>query len=338
MEDNIDPGLNSRLTKCLLARINTGLFDEKHHGAIRLYNGFYEGEAHLVVDLYARTLLIHNYLPPNIDAAQLMSRVQTYYLEKIPWLNTVIVKNRRSQSPRERAGKITFGSVASDRVQEAGIWYALHLLMHQEASFFLDTRDLRAWLKDSLAVDTLLNTFAYTGSLGVAARAGAVNRVTYLDLQRKYLNIAKTSYTLNGLEIDKSVFIVGDFWRQVSRFIRKGREFGCVILDPPFFSKTKSGTVDLLRSSHKLINKVRPIVTNGGFLVVINNALFLSGKKFLELIDSLSVKDYLTIERIIPVPLDITGYPETIVNYPPVDPTPFNHPTKIAVLRIRHKV
>ena len=337
MEESTNPGLITRLGNCLIARFNKDIIDEKHRGAFRLYNGFYEGESRLVVDLYARTLLIHNYLAPDIDAAHLMSQVQTYYLEQLPWLETVIVKNRRSQSQRERVGEIRYGAFVSDRVQEAGVWYALNLLMHQEASFFLDTRNLRAWLKDSLPVDTLLNTFAYTGSLGVAARAGEVQRVTYLDLQRKYLNIAKASHTLNGFEIDKSAFIVGDFWQQVGRFKRRGVKFDCVILDPPFFSKTKSGTVDLLSSSHKLINKVRPIVTNGGFLVVINNALFLSGKNFIELIDTLSVKNYLTIERIIPVPPDVTGYPETIVNTPPVEPTPFNHPTKIAVLRIRHK-
>jgi 23S rRNA (cytosine1962-C5)-methyltransferase len=338
MEDNTNPGLISRLGNCLIARFNMGVVDEKHRGAFRLYNGFYEGEGNLVVDIYARTLLIHDYLPPGFAAAHLMSQVQTFYLEQLPWLDTVVVKNRRSQSQRERVGTIRYGSVASDRVQEAGVWFALNLIMHQEASFFLDTRNLRAWLKDSLPVETLLNTFAYTGSLGVAARAGEVQRVTYLDLQRKYLNIAKTSYTLNGFEIDKSAFIVGDFWQQVGRLKRKGTEFGCVILDPPFFSKTKSGTVNLLSSSHKLINKVRPIVASGGFLVVINNALFMSGKKFIEIIDTLSVKNYLMIEQIIPVPLDVTGYPETIVNSPPVDPTPFNHPTKIAVLRIRHKV
>ena len=93
----------------------------------------------------------------------------------------------------------------------------------------------------------------------------------------------------------------------------------------------------MLRSSHKLINKIRPIVSHNGFLVVINNALFLSGEDYIELLNTLSVKDYLTIERIIPVPIDITGFPDTIISQPPVDPTPFNHPTKIAVLRIRHK-
>jgi 23S rRNA (cytosine1962-C5)-methyltransferase len=37
------------------------------------------------------------------------------------------------------------------------------------------------------------------------------------------------------------------------------------------------------------------------------------------------------------VPPDCTGYPATRVSAPPVDPAPFNHPTKIAILRVRRK-
>jgi 23S rRNA (cytosine1962-C5)-methyltransferase len=46
---------------------------------------------------------------------------------------------------------------------------------------------------------------------------------------------------------------------------------------------------------------------------------------------------YLSLEEIIPVPPDVTGYPDTIVDAPPVDPTPFNHPTKIAILKVFRK-
>ena len=49
-----------------------------------------------------------------------------------------------------------------------------------------------------LAGKTVLNTFAYTGSLGVAARAGGAARVVHLDLSRAFLNVAKDSYARNG--------------------------------------------------------------------------------------------------------------------------------------------
>ena len=43
------------------------------------------------------------------------------------------------------------------------------------------------------------------------------------------------------------------------------------------------------------------------------------------------------VEEIIPVPDDFTGYPATRVGAFVTDPAPFNHPTKIAVLRVRRK-
>jgi 23S rRNA (cytosine1962-C5)-methyltransferase len=115
------------------------------------------------------------------------------------------------------------------------------------------------------------------------------------------------------------------------------RLFDCVILDPPFFSSTEAGTVDLLGGATRLVNKVRPLIAHQGWLVVINNALFLSGKDFIAELEALCQNPYITIEQTIPIPPDITGFPDTIVTHPPTDPAPFNHPTKIAILRFTRK-
>jgi 23S rRNA (cytosine1962-C5)-methyltransferase len=184
---------------------------------------------------------------------------------------------------------------------------------------------------------TVLNTFAYTGSLGVAAQAGGASRVVHLDRNRAFLNVAKTSYTLNGWPIHKPDFQAGDFFSSVSRFRRTGELFDCVLVDPPFFSTTSKGTIDLVNESHRVINKVRPLVANDGYLVAINNALFVSGAEYMRTLESLCTDGYLSIEELIPVPPDFTGYPQTIVRTPPVDPAPFNHSTKIAALRVRRK-
>jgi 23S rRNA (cytosine1962-C5)-methyltransferase len=196
---------------------------------------------------------------------------------------------------------------------------------------------LRRWALDHLAGKTVLNTFAYTGSLGVAATAGGARRVVHLDRSRAFLNVAKDSYTHNGFPIRKADFLAGDFWEQVSRLKRAGEQFDCVFLDPPFFATGDTGTVDLVNQSHRLINKVRPLVADGGWLAAINNALFVSGADYMRTLEGLCADGYLSIETLIPVPPDFTGYPETQVRQPLVDPAPFNHSTKIAVLRVRRK-
>jgi 23S rRNA (cytosine1962-C5)-methyltransferase len=72
-------------------------------------------------------------------------------------------------------------------------------------------------------------------------------------------------------------------------------------------------------------------------MVIINNALFLSGADFMAELDQLCRSEYLSFEDMIPIPKDITGYPDTITSPPPVDPAPFNHPTKIAILKVTRK-
>ena len=158
-----------------------------------------------------------------------------------------------------------------------------------------------------------------------------------MDRNRTFLNVAKTSYTLNGFPIDKQDFLAEDFFPAASRFKRSGQTFDCVFLDPPFFASTSKGTVDLETGSTKLINKIRPLINDGGWLVAINNALFVSGKDYLASLEALCADGYLSLEELIPVPADCTGFPQTRLGNPPVDPAPFNHSTKIAILRVRRK-
>jgi len=319
--------------------------DTLHNTAFRLFNGFLEGDPDLAIDLYGRTLLLHNYADDPASAAAAASKVQQawqFLQGELPWLQTALVKTRSSPDPASRRGVLLAGScgyaVAADsKVCEDGVWYALDLAMHQDATLYLDTRLLRGWLKANLAGKSVLNVFAYTGSLGVAALAGGAQGVVQLDLNGRFLDLARVSYALNGFPVRQENFIAGDFWTEVNRFKRRGKLFDCVLLDPPFFAVTPRGRVDLVSQSQRLINKVRPLVEDGGRLVAINNALFLSGRDYYALLQNLCGDGYLQIEELIPVPPDFTGYPETVLGAPPVDPAPFNHSTKIAVLRVKRK-
>jgi 23S rRNA (cytosine1962-C5)-methyltransferase len=145
------------------------------------------------------------------------------------------------------------------------------------------------------------------------------------------------AYTLNGFPINKSDFQVGDFWPRINRLKAADERFDCVFLDPPIYSATARGVVDLAQSYTRLINKVRPLIKHHGYLVAINNALFVSGATYLKEIESVCADGYLTIEELIPVPEDFIGGPRAQRAASVTDPAPFNHSTKIAMLKVRRK-
>jgi len=323
LEKSLDQALEARLS----------LIDADHTQALRLFNGHYEGCPDLVVDLYGDTLVLFDYG----ENGDVMDAAQKLFCKKLPWVKCVIHKTRSARDPVQRRGVLAFGHTPTEKIYEHDTWYALDLQMQQDASFFLDTRLLRKWLLENSSGWRVLNTFAYTGSLGVAALAGGANFVLQTDLKRKFLELARQSGMLNRLDIGKMKLKANDFFSQIAMLKRKGELFDCVILDPPFFSSTKKGSVDLVNESTRLINKVRPLVEDSGYLVMINNALFLSGADIMRALEDLSKDGYLSLEATILIPPDITGFPNTMVNTPPTDPAPFNHPTKIAILKVKRK-
>jgi len=324
------------IQKAVTAR--SALIDSQHLAALCLFNGFSEGCPGLVIDLYGRTLVFFNQSdsPQELDALILLA--QHMLLEHFPWVQAVIVKTRRSKEENLRRGILTYGQQADQQITEHGVHYAVDLTLNQDASLYLDTRNLRGWLHRSMRGRRVLNTFAYTGSLGAAALAGGASNVVQVDLSDRFLNLARKTYALNSIPVQEQDFMTGDFFRVIASLKLQKQLFDCVLLDPPYFSVTNAGRVDLADEASRLINKVRPLIAHNGILVAVNNALFVSGEAYLAELKVLCSDGYMQVEQVIPVPQDVTGYPETIKDpHYPADPAPFNYPTKIVLLRATRK-
>ncbi len=313
------------------------LLAESHDTAVRLFNGFYEGVPDLVVDLYGRTLVLNNSAEKPHSLRASVETAQEFYLMRFSWLDAVLVKTRNAEDPAQRLGVITHGQALDTQVQENGTLYALDLRLNQDASFYIDTRELRSWLKRNMNGKRVLNTFAYTGSLGAAALAGRARQVVQTDRTERFLNLARQTYHLNNWPVNDADFIAADFFNAVSALKRADTLFGCVILDPPFFSTHRNAKIDLASAYPALVNKVRPLVAHGGCIVAVNNAVFFGGAEYLKVLEGLCADGYLQVETLLPVPMDACGYENTRVRTPPVDPAPFNHSTKIAILRVSRK-
>lgn len=150
-----------------------------------------------------------------------------------------------------------------------------------QTGLFLDHAPLRDWLETSMRGKRVLNTFAYTGSLSIAAGLGGAALVTTLDLAKPAVEWARVNWKLNGLpesSVDsRAEFLARDTFEELPRMKRAGERFDCVILDPPSFSRGKKGgsfsTAKDLRKLHELAFAV---LEPGGVLVTSLNSANLS--------------------------------------------------------------
>src|SRR5580765_5935959 len=97
------------------------LFDPQHQMPCRLFNGFLEGEPRLVIDLYATTVVLHNYANPPEDGHDLIAVAQQVVQTLLPWVQAILLKTRRSSLPAERDGRMLVGERLTTRVREHGI-------------------------------------------------------------------------------------------------------------------------------------------------------------------------------------------------------------------------
>ncbi|NLC14154.1 MAG: SAM-dependent methyltransferase [Chloroflexi bacterium] len=323
-----------RIKKCFQSRLKDPTL--LACDVFRLFNGYYEGLPGLVIDRYANTIVISNHTRQPENLEEIINQIAQFCLNELPWVESVLLKTRHSSDPEERKGRLLSGQLLPKAITENGIRYAVDLRLNQDDSFYPDTRNLRSWLTQHSHGKSVLNCFAYTGSLGIAALAGGATELIQTDLNGEALALAERSFSLNGFKQGMTI-LKRDFFRTVNAIKTSDRLFDTVILDSPFFSSTRYGKVDLQQQHSNLINKVRPLVGHEGKLVMINNALYVPGTQIMDEINELSKSGYVSLDEIVQIPADITGYPGTISVVPPTDPAPFNHPTKICILTITRK-
>jgi 23S rRNA (cytosine1962-C5)-methyltransferase len=277
--------------------------------------------------------VIHCYNDPDAQTVDLLS---SFLLEKLPFLTAIVLKKRNSNDASERNGKLVYGEKCDSFIEEHSVRYAIDITMNHDNGFYSDTRLLRKYLLENMQGKRVLNTFAYTGILGVAAAAGGAAEVVQTDLSHKFMSQSYRSASLNGFAFTRKNFIAGDFFPVTAALRKQKKEFDCVILDPPFFSTSARGVIDLAKNPAGVINKVRPLVADNGILIVVNNSLYLTGRALLDAVAAMNSDDLLKVEELIGVPEDFCFGSSDFMPYP-ADPAPFKHPTKIAVLRIRKR-
>jgi 23S rRNA (cytosine1962-C5)-methyltransferase len=166
-------------------------------------------------------------------------------------------------------------------IQEGKARFKIRLKGAKHPGLFLDHAPLRTWLTNTKVGETVLNTFAYTGSLSVAAKWGGAKQVITLDLSRPTLDWARENWKLNGFSESEARFIAGDVFEWLPRLKKEGSTYDCVILDPPSFSRGKKGSFSTAKDLRRLHELALGVLAPEGMLITSINSANIPADRFL---------------------------------------------------------
>ncbi len=250
--------------------------------ALRVFHGPGEGmdaTGSLAIDRFGSHYWITKWAGGARADSRLDSAIEKFLREK--GANSAVILERPEKGVPEQP-RVLFGNVPPDRfaVSEGPTRFWIQLQDSRHPGLFLDHLPLRQWLNQRARNLRVLNTFAYTGSLSVAAAFGGAAQVTTLDLSNPTVRWAEENFKLNGLPVEGARFIAGDVFEWLPRLKRQGEKYDCVILDPPSFSRGQKKNFSTAKDLVFLHELALDLLNEGGYLVTSINSATLSATRF----------------------------------------------------------
>jgi len=240
-----------------------------------------DGLPGLIVDKYADTIVIQS-LTAGIDRhlTTIISALQEEYTP-----NAIVLRN--DSAPREIEGLAQEKRVASGvvsgpvTIEESDIHYSVDVLEGQKTGFFFDQRENRAALKDYVRGKRTLDCFCYVGAWSLnAARFGAAE-VIGVDSSERAITLACRNAELNALNAQ---FIKADVFDELRALEKKQERFGCIILDPPAFVKSRAKVRDALKGYKEINRRAMQLLESNGILVTCSCSYHIAQDMFREML------------------------------------------------------
>lgn len=153
-------------------------------------------------------------------------------------------------------------------VQESGLNYLVSLGKNQNTGLFLDMAAGRHWLQANSQGQSVLNLFAYTCSLGLAAASGGARQVVNLDMAKGAIKRGQQNLSLNPSLKSSVSFIAQDVFKMIKKLCQKG-PFDILVADPPSF---QNNAFDAKKDYRKLLEKIKPALATDATLMLCLNS------------------------------------------------------------------
>lgn len=204
------------------------------------------------------------------------------WLSQLPGVRTVLARNDapvRELEGLEREVKVWHGEPAEEWVRVGEIDFCINVSGGNKTGFYLDQQEnyqhVAAWAGGRRVLDTFTNQGGFALH---AARAGA-REVRAVESSAPALALARKNSERAGLQVDWVEANVFDYFHQ-----RRGEKWDLIILDPPSFSKSRSGLAGALRGYKELNLRALQALDPGGLLATFTCSHHVTAEEFREVV------------------------------------------------------
>lgn len=174
-------------------------------------------------------------------------------------------------------------------INENGLQFHVDIANGQKTGYFLDQQDNRRAIQHIVKEAEVLGAFTYTGTFEIHAAHYGAKSVLGLDISQGAIDMCNKNAALNGVA-DKCQFECVNAFDVLKTWVKEGRQYDVVMLDPPSFTKSRA-TIQKAITGYKEINlRGMKLVKPGGFLVTSSCTNLVQPDLFLEIIQ-MAAKD-----------------------------------------------
>jgi len=188
---------------------------------------------------------------------------------------------------RESSGSEAKGNLLSTEFQMNGVRFVYEALGGQKTGAFLDQRENYA-AAARYARGEGLDVFCYQGGFALHL-AEKCSKVTGVDSSRPALEIAEKNASLNSRDIE---WIEANAFDLLRDYADAGRQYDCVVLDPPAFAKSRQALQTALRGYKELNLRALKMLRPGGILVTCSCSYHVSAADLLETVTAAGVDSH----------------------------------------------
>ncbi|MGB9475487.1 MAG: class I SAM-dependent rRNA methyltransferase [Candidatus Udaeobacter sp.] len=194
---------------------------------------------------------------------------------------TIIERNdapvRKAEGLELRTGALRGNAPSQIQIEIEGVKLEVDLLHGQKTGFYLDQKHNYAIVAGYARDRRVLDCFSNQGAFALAcARAGGAD-ITAIEESSENIATARQNATRNDLTVQ---WIERDAFQFLRAAEKAGAQYDLIILDPPSFTKAKSGLGDALRGYRELHMRAFKLLSKDGMLATFSCSHHVSDTAF----------------------------------------------------------